>query len=60
MTEGEGDYLTTALCTFAFLNALGERLKIRRPFGVQSVERLFTLEDLKPHLPREVTIREVA
>ncbi len=59
-TEGEGDYLTTALCTRAFLDALVERLKSRNPIGVHSVERLFTLDDLRPHLPAEVRIRDVA
>lgn len=59
MTEGVGDYRTTALCTLAFLDALIERLRTRKPIGVQSVERLFTLDDLRPHLPEEVKIREV-
>ncbi len=59
-TEGECDYLTTALCTRAFLDALIERLKSRNPIGVHSVERLFTLDDLRPHLPAEVRIRDVA
>lgn len=58
-TEGIGDYHTTALCTLAFLEALIERLKTRKPIGVQSVERLFTLDDLRPHLPEEVKISEV-
>lgn len=58
VTEGEGDYRTTALCALAFLEALLERLKTRKPIGTQGVERLFTLDDLRPHLPPEVRINE--
>jgi hypothetical protein len=59
VTEGVGDYRTTALCALAFVEALLERLKTRKPIGTQSVERLFTLDDLRPHLPAEVVIRDV-
>lgn len=60
VTEGEGDYRTTALVTGAFLDALLERLKTRKPFGVHSAEKLFDLADVTAHLPAEVRIRESA
>ena len=60
VTEGEGDYRTTALVTCAFLDALLERLKTRKPFGVHSAEKLFDLADVTPHLSAEVRIRESA
>jgi hypothetical protein len=60
VTEGEGDYRTTAIVTRAFLDALIERLKTRKPFGVHSAEKLFDLADVIPHLPPDVRIRELA
>jgi len=30
----------------------------RKPIGMQGVERLFTLDDLRPHLPAEVIVRD--
>lgn len=59
LTEGVGDYRTTALCTLAFLDALIERLQTRKPIGVLSVERLFTLDEVRPHLAEDVKIREL-
>ncbi|MHB8381059.1 MAG: hypothetical protein ACYDC3_01785 [Candidatus Binataceae bacterium] len=59
VTEGEGDYSTTALVTRAFLDALIERLKTRKPFGVHSAEKFFNLAEVTPYLPAEVSIREL-
>lgn len=59
VTEGDGDYRTTAMVTRAFLDALIERLKTRKPFGVHSAEKLFDLADVTPHLPPEVRICEL-
>ncbi|MGH7246671.1 MAG: hypothetical protein ACREH9_01070 [Pseudomonadota bacterium] len=59
VTEGEGDYRATAIVTRAFLDALIERLKTRKPFGVQSVEKLFDLADVTAHLRAGVRIREL-
>ncbi|HUY28945.1 MAG TPA: hypothetical protein VMV27_16165 [Candidatus Binataceae bacterium] len=60
VTEGEGDYRSTAIVTRAFLDAAIERLKTRKPFGVQSAERLFDLADLTAHLSADLRIRDLA
>ena len=60
VTEGEGDYRTTALVTRAFLDVLVERLKTRKPFGVHSAEKFFDLAEVTAHLGAEVRIRELA
>lgn len=60
VTEGEGDYRATAIVTRAFLDALIERLKTRKPFGVHSAEKFFDLTEVTPYLPAEVRIREIA
>ncbi|HVA81027.1 MAG TPA: hypothetical protein VNF29_08885 [Candidatus Binataceae bacterium] len=60
VTEGDGDYRSTAIVTRAFLDAAIERLKTRKPFGVQSAEKLFELADVTAHLPVEVRVRDLA
>ena len=59
VTEGEGDYRCTAIVTRAFLDALIERLKTRKPFGVHSAEKFFDLPDLTAQIPASVRIREL-
>jgi len=58
-TEGSGDYRSTAIVTRAFLDALIERLRARKPFGVHGAERMFELDDLRPHLPAEIRLRSI-